>query len=131
MELRFFYCKHCKKIIAMVKDSGTPTICCGDEMIELIPSATDGAVEKHVPIIRVEGNLVTVTVGSKNHPMEAQHYIEWILLQTNHGIQKKWLKPGQEPKADFAIFTGEKVEAAYEYCNIHQLWKSDSIKKIS
>ena len=67
---------------------------------------------------------VTVTVGSEMHPMAAEHYIEWILLQTNQGIQKKWLKPGDEPKANFAIVTGEKVEAAYEFCNLHKLWIS-------
>ena len=124
MELKFFYCKHCGKIVAIVKDSGMPTICCGEPMEALLPATTDGATEKHVPIIRVDGNIVTVTVGSKTHPMETEHYIEWILLQTNLGSQQKCLKPGQEPKADFAIITGEKIEAAYEYCNIHKLWKA-------
>lgn len=124
MELKFFYCKHCGKIIAIVKETETPTICCGEAMEVLLPATTDGSGEKHIPIIHVEGNLVTVTVGSKLHPMEAEHYIEWVLLQTNLGVQQKWLKPGQEPKVDFAVITGERVEAAYEYCNIHKLWKA-------
>lgn len=124
MTLKFYYCKVCGKIIAMVKDTNVPTVCCGEIMQELVPSSTDGAFEKHVPIIKVDGNRVTVSVGSELHPMVAEHYIEWILLQTNQGIQQKWLKPGQEPKVDFVMVTGEKVEAAYEYCNIHKLWKT-------
>ena len=63
MELKFFYCKHCGKIIAIVKETETPTICCGEAMEVLLPATTDGAGEKHIPIIHVEGNLVTVTVG--------------------------------------------------------------------
>ncbi len=124
MKLKFYYCKHCGKIIAMVKDSGTPTICCGDDMVELVAGTTDGAYEKHIPVIKVHGNTVSVTVGSKLHPSEADHYIEWILLETNKGIQQKWLNPGNAPNAEFAIMTGEKVEAAYEFCNIHKLWKT-------
>lgn len=128
MQLKFYYCKHCGKIIAMVKDAGTETICCGEEMSELLPGTSDGDVEKHVPVIKVSGNTVTVTVGSKLHPSEASHFIEWILLQTDKGIQQKWLKPGNSPNVDFAIMTGEKVEAAFEYCNIHKLFKGDKIE---
>lgn len=124
MELKFYYCKYCGKIIAIVKDGKTPTICCGEVMSELIPAQTDGASEKHVPVIKVQGNHVAVTVGATEHPMMAEHYIEWILLQTDMGIQKKWLKPGDEPKADFVIVSGEKVQTVYEYCNMHKLWKA-------
>lgn len=123
MRIKFYYCKHCGKIINVVKDSGVPTICCGEEMEELIPITEDSGMEKHIPVIKIHGNHVTVTVGSTLHPMAAEHYIEWILLQTTQGLHKKWLKPGEEPKAEFAIVTGEKVCAAYEYCNIHRLWK--------
>ncbi|MBQ0052020.1 MAG: desulfoferrodoxin [Treponema sp.] len=126
MQLKFYYCRHCGKIIAIVKDSSVPTICCGEEMVELIPGVSDGNAEKHVPVIKVMGNTVTVTVGSKIHPSEESHYIEWILLQTDRGIQQKWLRPGNAPQADFAIMTGERVEAAYEYCNVHRLWKVDN-----
>ena len=109
----------------MVKSTDVPTMCCGEAMEELIPGVTDGDNEKHIPVIKVTGNTVTVTVGSKLHPSEAQHYIEWILLQTDRGIQQKWLNPGNAPKVDFAIMTGERIEAAYEYCNLHKLWKVD------
>lgn len=124
MELKFYYCKHCGKIIAIVKETTVPTICCGDEMSELIPGSSDGPIEKHVPVIRVNGSLVTVTVGEKMHPMTDDHYIEWILLETTRGLQKKFLKPGDIPKADFIMITGERVKAAYEYCNIHNLFRS-------
>ena len=93
-------------------------------MLELVPGVTDAAAEKHVPVISVEGNVVTVSVGEVSHPMLEEHYIEWVLLQTNKGIQKKWLKPGEEPKASFILDEGEKAVAAYEYCNLHKLWKA-------
>ena len=124
MQLKFYYCRHCGKIISIVKDSGVKTICCSEEMLELLPGTTDGVSEKHIPIIKISGNPVSVTVGSKLHPSETAHYIEWILLQTDKGIQQKWLKPGNSPSVDFAVMTGERVQAAYEYCNIHKLWKS-------
>lgn len=124
MELKFYYCRHCGKIMVLVKDSGMPTICCGEEMKVLEPSVSDGAVEKHVPVINTDGNKVCVTVGSVPHPSLKDHYIEWILLLTDKGIQKKYLKSGDEPKAHFFLTPGEKIVAAYEYCNLHQLWKS-------
>lgn len=125
MELKFYYCRHCGKVIVIVKDSGMPTICCGEEMQVLELSVTDGAFEKHIPVIKKLGNKVCVAVGSIPHPSLEEHYIEWILLQTDRGIQKKYLKPGQEPKAHFLLVPGEKITAAYEYCNLHKLWKSE------
>ena len=91
---------------------------------ELTPNTTDGAYEKHVPVIEQQGDHVTVTVGSVPHPMLDVHYIEWILLETATGYQKHDLKPGQEPKAEFAVT--EPVLAAYEYCNLHGLWKAEA-----
>ncbi len=108
----------------MVKDSGVPTVCCDDEMVELVPLCNDEGGEKHVPVIKVDGNVVEVTVGSKLHPSVAEHYIEWVLLQTDKGLHKRFLSPGEPPKVDFAILRGERVEAAYEYCSVHRLWKA-------
>ena len=82
MELKFYYCKHCGKVIAIVKNTPVPTICCGEPMAELVPGVTDAAAEKHVPVIQIEGNVVTVSVGQVVHPMLEEHSIEWILLQT-------------------------------------------------
>lgn len=129
MQLKFYHCPHCGKIVAIVKDSGVPTVCCGKEMEELIPGVSDGVAEAHVPVIKINGNTVTVTIGTRLHPSQADHYIEWILLQTDKGIQKKWLRPGNAPQVDFAVMTGERVQAAYEYCNVHKLWKKNCCDK--
>ena len=67
--MKFYICKHCGNIIAYVRSSGVPVVCCGEPMQEIIPGTTDGALEKHVPVIEVEGNKVTVRVGAVEHPM--------------------------------------------------------------
>ena len=124
MEQKFYICEHCGNIVAEVKSSGVPVMCCGQKMKEIIPGTTDAAVEKHVPVYRTEGNKVYVTVGEVEHPMLPEHYIEWISLQTKSGNQRKCLKPGDEPKACFALCEGDEVEAVYAYCNLHSLWKA-------
>lgn len=91
----------------------------------LIPNTTDAAGEKHVPQISIDGDTVVVKVGSVEHPSLEAHYIEWILLQTSGGIQMKWLKAGDKPEATFKLVEGEKVIGAFEYCNLHGLWKAD------
>ena len=108
----------------MVNEKPVPTICCGEPMMELVPNTEDGAQEKHIPIYFVEGNVVHVSVGEVTHPMLEGHYIEWIALVTNLGNQRKVLKPGEEPKADFALLSGEKVEAVLEHCNLHGLYST-------
>ena len=123
MEQKFYICKHCGNMIAFVKESGVPVICCGEKMTEVVPGTTDAAVEKHVPVVTVENNVAVVSVGSVAHPMLPEHYIEWISIQTNYGNQRKVLTPGSEPKACFALLPGEEIEAAYAYCNLHSLWK--------
>ena len=122
--MKFYKCSHCGNIIAYVEDKGPKVICCGEEMNELVPKTADSAVEKHVPVVEVEGNLVKVTVGSTLHPMAEEHFIQWIALETEQGNQRKTLKPGQEPTVTFALVPGDKVVAAYEYCNLHGLWKA-------
>ncbi len=124
MEMKFYRCAKCGKMVAMVKNSPCPTVCCGEEMAEIIPGTTDAAVEKHVPVCEVKGNTVEVTVGAVAHPMEEKHYIEWISLQTKQGNQRKALAPGMAPKACFAICEGDEVQAVYAYCNLHSLWKA-------
>ena len=124
MEMKFYRCAHCGKIIAVVKESGVPVMCCGQKMEEIVPGTTDAAAEKHVPVYEVKDNIVTVCVGSVAHPMTEEHYIEWVSLQTKGGNQRKALKPGDEPKVCFAICEGDEVEAVYAYCNLHSLWKA-------
>ncbi|MBO4320332.1 MAG: desulfoferrodoxin [Treponema sp.] len=122
MILRFYKCKKCGKIIAVIKGSPCDTMCCGEAMVELKANTTDAAVEKHVPVVQKNGNLVEVSVGSVAHPMEEKHYIEWISLETKEANLMKELKPGDEPKAVFALTDGDDVVRAYAYCNLHGLW---------
>ena len=124
MEQRFFVCEVCGNIIAMVKPSGVPVMCCGKKMKEIVPNTTDAAQEKHVPVWTKEGNLVKVQVGSVAHPMIPAHYIEWVSLQTKAGNQRKALAPEQAPEVTFALTDGDEVEAVYAYCNLHGLWKA-------
>jgi len=123
MEQKFFVCKHCGNIIGMIHSSGVPIICCGEEMGEMKANTSDGSTEKHVPVVTVEGNKVVVEVGSVAHPMVPEHFIAWICLVTDKGRQRKELKAGDKPQAVFFIEEGEKVVEAFEYCNLHGLWK--------
>lgn len=124
MEQKFFICSHCGNIIAKVKDVGVPVMCCGQKMTEIIPGTTEASQEKHIPVYQVEGNIVTVRVGAVDHPMTAEHLIEWVSLQTKQGNQRKILAPGQEPVVRFALCEGDEVEAVYAYCNLHGLWRA-------
>ena len=125
MDMKFYKCKHCGQMVAIVKETGVPIICCGEPMEELVANTTDAAVEKHVPQVGVDGNIVKVQVGSTIHPMLDAHYIQFICLETDKGVQIKYLNPGEEPKAEFALAGGEKAIAVYEFCNLHGLWKKD------
>ena len=122
--MTFSRCEHCGNIVAYIHDSGVRCQCCGEEMKPLVPNTSDGAGEKHVPVIEQNGRTVTVTVGSVEHPMLDAHYIEWIMLETKEGRQRKTLMPGEKPVATFALTDADAVVAAYEYCNLHGLWKS-------
>ena len=124
-ETRFFRCDICGNLVGMIHSSGAPMTCCGDQMTELVPGAVDASLEKHVPVVEISGNIVTVKVGAVAHPMTEEHSIQWVYLQTEHGGQRKCLKPGDEPKALFAL-AGDKVVAAYAYCNLHGLWKAEA-----
>lgn len=124
MEQKFFICKHCGNIVASVKEAGVSVMCCGEKMQRLEAGSVDASKEKHVPVISVDGNIVTVTVGSVAHPMESAHSIEWVSLQTKQGNQRKALLPGEKPEVKFALCDGDEVVAAYAYCNLHGLWKA-------
>ena len=123
--MKFYVCEKCGNLVGMVKESGAPMSCCGQNMPELVPQTSDGAVEKHVPVFKVEGNKVTVNVGSVDHPMIPEHYIEWIALETAKGAQRKVLKPEDKPCAEFMLTDDDSVVAVYAYCNLHGLWKAE------
>ena len=124
MKQKFFICEKCGNIVAMVKEGGGRLVCCGQPMNEIIPGTVEASREKHIPVYTVDGNRVTVQVGSVTHPMSEEHYIEWISLQTKQGNQRKALSPTGEPTVCFTICEGDEVEAVYAYCNLHGLWKA-------
>ncbi len=124
--VKFYICETCKNIITKIVDSKVPVVCCGKPMKELVPGAVDGALEKHVPKVTIEGNTVKVQIGEVIHPMMPEHYIQFIALETKTGVQIKNLKAGDEPKAEFLLADGDEAVAVYEYCNLHGLW----VKKI-
>ena len=123
--MKVFACQHCKNKVVYLEKAVCNVRCCGEEMVELIPNTSDGANEKHVPVITREGQTVRVQVGSVAHPMLDAHYIEWIALETRQGMQRKLLEPGKEPVAVFALVEGDEPVAAYEYCNLHGFWKAE------
>ena len=120
--LKFYLCETCKNVITKVYDSKVPVVCCGKPMKELVPGAVDGALEKHVPAVTVDGKIIKVQIGEVIHPMVAEHYIQFIALETKNGFQIKQLKAGDEPKAEFVLADGDEAVAVYEYCNLHGLW---------
>lgn len=125
MEVKFYKCMHCGNIAIKVYDSGVPLVCCGEEMVELAANTQDAALEKHVPAVTIEGNKVCVNIGSIDHPMEEQHYIQFICLVKEDSYDIHPLHPGDAPHADFYLGEGEKAVSVYEFCNIHGLWKTD------
>lgn len=120
--MKFYYCKHCKNIITFVKEVNPNIVCCNEKMVELVPGSVDAAHEKHIPVVDINENKVTVCIGSVEHPMQVEHYIEWIILETTKGVYRKSLNPGEKPEATFVLEEGEKVVSTYEYCNLHGLW---------
>ena len=123
---KFYICRICGNIIGFIHNTGNPIICCGEKMQMLVPNTVDASVEKHVPVIKVDGNKVTVEVGSSPHPMIQEHYIEWIYIQTEKGGQRKELAPDEKPSVEFALTDDDTLEAAFAYCNLHGLWKADA-----
>ncbi|MFT3950441.1 MAG: desulfoferrodoxin family protein [Oscillospiraceae bacterium] len=122
---KFYVCKHCGNLVGIINASGAPLTCCGEHMKELIPNTTEAATEKHLPVVAVDGDLVTVAVGSVAHPMLPEHHIVWVYLETEQGGQRKNLEVGADPVAAFALTDGDKPIAAYAYCNLHGLWKTE------
>ena len=122
--VKFYVCPHCGNIVEMVHDAGVNPVCCGQKMNELIPNSVDASGEKHVPAVKVDGSVVEVNVGSVDHPMVDVHWIEWVELVSDKGIQRKYLNPGEAPKVSFYI-RDEKPLAVYAYCNLHGLWKAE------
>lgn len=116
-----YRCTTCGNIVEVL-NPGAAMSCCGNPMTLLKENTTDGALEKHVPVIEpIEGGY-RVKVGSVEHPMLPEHYIQWIELLTETDVLRHELKPGDKPEATF--MTTAKEVTAREYCNLHGLWKA-------
>lgn len=117
-----YKCEKCGNIVEVLHKSGGNLICCGEEMKLYEENTVDAAEEKHIPVVlKIDGGY-KVTVGSVNHPMADEHYIEWIELVAGNEIHRQYLDPGQTPEATFKTDAAEVYARAY--CNLHGLWKS-------
>jgi superoxide reductase len=151
----FYKCEKCGNTVESIKVGGGNLTCCGKEMTKLVANSTDAVKEKHIPVVVKAGEKIKVTVGSIEHPMATEHFIEWIALATDEKVEIVHLKPGMEPKVEFVvsneeekkIFAGKEDElvlncegqpcnfvynktikkdfTVYAYCNLHGLWKTD------
>ena len=120
--MEFYKCNHCGNIVAYVNNSGVKVMCCGEAMQKITANTVEASAEKHIPVVKKEGNKIVITVGSVAHPMEENHHIEWIALETKAGNQRKILHYDQAPIAEFYIGPDDEVVRVYAYCNLHGLW---------
>ncbi|AAS97653.1 desulfoferrodoxin [Nitratidesulfovibrio vulgaris] len=123
-QYEIYKCIHCGNIVEVLHAGGGDLVCCGEPMKLMKEGTSDGAKEKHVPVIEKTANGYKVTVGSVAHPMEEKHWIEWIELVADGVSYKKFLKPGDAPEAEFCIKADKVV--AREYCNLHGHWKAEA-----
>lgn len=118
---KFYICRHCGNLIEMVHDAKVPVFCCGQKMEALVPNTVEASGEKHIPVVTLKGNEVHVNVGSVDHPMVPEHFIEWVYVETEKGGYRKALNPGSDPNVVFSL-GDDKAVAVYAYCNLHGLW---------
>ena len=120
---QIYKCSVCGNIVEVVHPGEGELVCCGQPMQLLEEKSKDEGNEKHVPIIEKTKGGVRVKVGSVAHPMDENHYIEWIEILADGRTYKKFLQPGDKPEAEFLI--GAKEIKARAYCNLHGLWQSE------
>ncbi|MCL2070554.1 MAG: desulfoferrodoxin [Treponema sp.] len=123
--MRFFICKHCGNFVGFIHNSGVAMVCCGEELTELVPNTVEASAEKHLPVAAVSGSSLSVQIGSAPHPMENEHHISFVYVETKNGGMRKNLAAGKEPKVSFALSEDDKPAAVYAYCNLHGLWKTE------
>ena len=123
-DVKFYKCNKCANLFVKVIEGPCTPQCCGEPCTELVAGSTDAATEKHVPAVTREGGKIIAKVGEVAHPMLDAHYIQFVALATVDRIEIRKLKPGEEPKAEFACDGSENV-TVYEYCNLHGLWKAE------
>jgi len=121
-QLEIYRCDICGNIVEVLTAGEGVLVCCGQDMTLLEEGVVDADKEKHVPILEKVNGGYRVKVGSKPHPMEKKHYIEWIEIVVDGKAYREFLNPGQAPEAIFKV-EGKEIYAR-EYCNVHGLWKS-------
>jgi len=119
---QIYKCEVCGNIVEVLHEGVGQLVCCGQEMKLLEEELEEQGKEKHVPVIEQAEKAIKIKVGSVPHPMEENHYIEWIELIADDRVYREFLKPGNPPEAEFKI-SAEKIEAR-EYCSVHGLWRS-------
>lgn len=119
----FYRCSICGNLVGIIENGGGELVCCGQPMDLLKANTSDGATEKHVPVLTKDGSKLQVDVGSVPHPMLDAHYIQWICLVQGNRTQRVALNPGDAPQAVFSIEEGPL--SVYEYCNLHGLWVAE------
>ena len=120
-QMGIYKCSVCGNVVEVIHAGGGELVCCGQPMQKITENTTDAAVEKHVPTLEKKNGGWQVNVGSVDHPMTAEHYIEWIELLVGDNVYRAFLKPGDKPAAFFAV--NADAVTARAYCNLHGLWK--------
>jgi superoxide reductase len=116
-----YKCEVCGNVVQIVHNSFGQLVCCNQPMKLQTENTIEASVEKHIPLIEKLGNKILVKVGSIEHPMTNEHYIEWIEVLTPNSSFKNFLKPSDKPQSEF--FINEEIISARAYCNLHGLWK--------
>ena len=127
-EAKFYKCSHCGNVLTTLVDAGVTPVCCGDPMTALEAGVTDAAQEKHVPVIEkdADGKHVTIKVGAVAHPMTEEHLIQFIAFTYENRLYIQKLTAADAPEACFSVKDNTKTITAYEYCNLHGLWKAEA-----
>lgn len=121
--MKFYQCAICGNQVTKLRDSGRTLVCCGQPMQEMVPGLTEASLEKHLPVL-LEDDGGRIQVGQTLHPMQQDHYIEWILLETDQGAHIRFLIPGEDPSAAFPLEEKENRVSLYAECNLHGLWET-------
>ncbi len=125
MEKRQVYrCPICGNVVEVLHVGGGELVCCGQPMLLEVEKQTDEGNEKHLPVVTLNGNLVSVKVGSVPHPMIEEHFIQWIECVVGENVYKKELKPNEMAEAVFAVEGDTSNMQVRAYCNVHGLWKA-------
>jgi superoxide reductase len=120
---QIYKCNICGNIVEVVHAGAGELVCCGQPMVLQVENTVDAAKEKHIPVKEIIGDKVVVKIGTVEHPMTAEHYIEWVEVVTKARVYRKTFTPGEKPFAEFDI--QEEVIEVRAYCNLHGLWKTN------